>query len=227
MDRYSAKRVARELTFHVPGLRDRLGARYPFLHTPAELAYLLSCLERTRDVPGSVVEAGCYQGNTTLFLNRHMTLEGIEKPYWAIDTFSGFRDEDLEMEVVARGQERDHYRGFFAVNNKRWFDYAMRREGVTRVRSVEADVGAFGFERTAPIAFCLVDVVFYRPVKLALPRIWDALSPGGLVVVDDFHEDDGGAFSGAGQAYREFLEDRGMAPQRVNREYGLLVKEAA
>ena len=76
----------------------------------------------------------------------------------------------------------------------------------------------------APIAFCLVDVVFYQPVKLALPRIWEALSPGGIVVVDDFHEDDSGAFSGAGQAYREFVEDRDMAPQRVDREYGLLVK---
>jgi SAM-dependent methyltransferase len=125
---------------------------------------------------------------------------------------------------VARGQERDHYRGFFAVNDRRWFDYAMRREGVTRVRSVAADVGAFDFARVAPIAFCLVDVVFYQPVKLALPRIWEALAPGGIVVVDDFHEDDSGAFSGAGQAYREFVEDRDMAPQRVDREYGLLVK---
>ncbi len=226
MDRFSAKRVARELTFHVPRLRDRLRARYPFLHTPAELAYLLSCLDQARHVPGCVVEAGCYQGNTTLFLNRHMTIEGIEKPYWAIDTFSGFRDDDLEMEV-ARGQQRDHYRGFFAVNDQRWFDYAMRREGVSRVRSVAADVGTFDFVRAAPIAFCLVDVVLYRPVKLALPRIWDALSPGGIIVVDDFHEDDSGAFSGAGQAYREFVEARGMAPKRVNRDYGLLAKEAA
>ena len=223
MDRYGAKKAVRELAFHVPGLRDRLRARYPFLHTPAQLAYLLACLDRTAAVPGSVVEVGCYQGNTTLFLNRHMTAQGIEKPYWAIDTFSGFRDDDLKMEV-ARGQERDHYRGFFAVNDRRWFDYAMRGDGVTRVRSVAADVGAFDFARVAPIAFCLVDVVFYQPVKLALPRIWEALSPGGIAVVDDFHEDDSGAFSGAGQAYREFVEDRDMAPQRVDREYGLLVK---
>jgi O-methyltransferase len=226
IDTYSAKRMARQLAFHVPGLRDRLAARYPYLHTPSQLAYLLLCLEQTRDVPGSVVEAGCYQGNTTLFLNRHMVSEGIEKAYWALDTFSGFRADDLEAEVE-RGQDRDHYRGFFTVNDQRWFDYAMRRGGATGVRSVAADVGAFDFERVAPIAFCLIDVVFYQPVKLALPRIWEALSPGGIVVVDDFHDDDSGAMSGAGQAYREFAEARGIAPRRVHKEYGLLVKETA
>ncbi len=226
IDMYSAKHAAKQLALHVPGLRDRLGARYPYLHTPSQLAYLLLCLEETRDVPGSVVEAGCYQGDTTLFLNRHMTSESIEKPYWALDTFSGFRDEDLEAEV-ARGQDRDHYRGFFAVNDQRWFDYAMRRAGATRVRSLAADVGTFDYGRVTPIAFCLIDVVFYRPVKLALPHIWEALSPGGIIVVDDFHDDDSGAMSGAGQAYREFAEARGIVPRPIHKEYGLLVKEGA
>lgn len=224
MDRYAARKMAKELVLHVPGLRDRLAVRYPYLHTPAELGYLVSCLEATRDVPGSVVEAGCFQGATTLFLSRHMTSAGIEKPYWAIDTFSGFRDEDLDAEV-ARGQRRAHYRGLFTVNDQRWFDYAMRREGVTRVRSVAADVGTFDYTSLAPIAFCLIDVVFYRPVKLALPGIWEALAPGGMIVVDDFHEDDGGAFSGAGRAYREFVAEHGLELKRVSREYGLLMKE--
>ncbi len=221
IDRYAAKKVAKQLALRVPGLRDHLGVGYPFLHDPAQLAYLLSCLDQTRDVPGCIVEAGCYVGSTTLFLNRHMTVAGIEKQYWAIDTFSGFRDEDLEVEV-ARGQDRDHYRRFFRVNDQPWFDYDMRRAGVTRVRSVAADVGAFDFGRIAPIAFLLVDVVFYEPVRLALPRIWDALSPGGIVVVDDYFEK--GAFSGAGQAYREFVEARGIVPQRIHTKFGLLAK---
>ncbi len=224
MDRHRAKKVARQLALRVPGLRDHLGPRYPYLHTPAQLAYLLSCLEQTRDVPGCVVEAGCYVGSTTLFLNRHMTVAGIEKPYWALDTFSGFRDEDLDVEVT-RGQDRDHLRHFFTINDQQWFDYAVRRDGATRVRSVATDVGAFDFGRLAPIAFCLVDVVFYQPVRLALPGIWDALSAGGIVVVDDYS--DKGAFSGAGQAYREFVEAQGMVPQRVHNTFGLLTKEPA
>lgn len=226
IDRLDAKQMAKRLALHVPRLRDRLGARYPYLHTPAQLAYLCACLDLTREVPGSVVEAGAFQGNTTLFLNRHMTTEGIEKPYWALDTFSGFLDDDLDGEV-ARGQDRGHYRGMFAGNDQRWFDYVIRRAGVSRVRSVATDVGAFDFTRTAPIAFCLVDVVLYQPVKRALPHIWDALAPGGIIVVDDYHADDSGAFSGAGQAYHEFAEERGIEPRRLHREFGLLMKGPA
>ena len=221
-DRYSAKKLAKQVAFSVPRLRGHFGARYPFLFTPGQLAYLLSCLDQTREVPGCVIEAGCYRGNTTLFLNRHMNVEGIDKQYWAIDTFSGFRGPDLDVEVT-RGQDRDHLSHLFFLNDQQWFDYAMRRDGATRVRSVAADVGAFDFGRVAPIAFCLVDVVLYQPVRLALPRIWEALSPGGVVVVDDYY--DNGAFSGGGQAYREFCEAQGLEPRRANNRLALLVKE--
>jgi O-methyltransferase len=221
---YRIKGVVKEVALHVPRLRDLLGPRYLYLHTPAQLAYLCSCLEAVRDVPGSVVEVGCFRGDTTLFLNRHMTCEAIEKPYWAIDTFSGFRDEDLDVEV-ARGQHTVLYRGLFEVNNQRWFDYVMHRENLQRVRSVACDAGAFEFGAVAPIALCLIDVVLYQPVKRALPRIWDVLAPGGIVVVDDYRTDEDSGFSGAGRAYREFVEERGLEPRRVCDKYGLLVKE--
>ena len=182
MDGHDARRLAKEVACRMPVLRDHFIARYPYLFSPAQLAYLCSCLNETRDVAGCVVEAGCYQGQTTLYLNHHMTVERIEKPYWAIDTFSGYRTDDLDDEA-ARGQKREYYRRLFTVNEKRWFDLAMRRDGVTRVRSIVADIGAYDFARLAPIAFCLIDVIFYRPTQLALPRIWDALSPGGVVVV--------------------------------------------
>ena len=222
IDTYVAWKTAKGLALRIPVVRERLGASYPFLHTPGQLIYLCSCLEATRDVPGSVVEAGCVQDHTTLFLNRYMSREGIEKPYWAIDTFSGLRDDDLHVDVE-RGQQRDHHHGRLTLNDRRWFDHSMRRGGVTRVRSVAADVGAFGFGQAGPIAFCLINVVNYRPVKLALPRIWDALAPGGVVVVDN----ESSAFGGAGHAYREFAAARGVAPRRVQKDYGVLFKGPA
>jgi hypothetical protein len=221
VDKYDLKRFAKQIACRVPGLRSHLTAYYPYLHTPAQLAFLCACLEQTRNVPGCIVEAGCYQGNTTLYLNHHMTSLGIEKPYWALDTFSGVREEDLEVEVShARG--RGNYGRAFRVNDRRWFDAAMRRDGQTRVRSIAADIGSFDFGRLAPIAFCLVDVVFYQPVKRALPSLWQAISPGGMIVVDDYF---GTGYYGAGQAYSEFIEAHHLEPRRVHTKYGLLVKE--
>jgi len=164
IDRHRLRKLAKDLAFHTP-LRTRMGPRYQYLHTPAELAFLCRCLDETRDVPGCIVEVGCYRGDTTLYLNYHMTSEGIEKPYAAIDTFSGFTEAHLEVDVQ-RGEDRDFHRNSFGSNDQRWFDAAMLRSRFTRgrVRSIAADVGAFDFEQLAPIAFCLLDVVFHDVV---------------------------------------------------------------
>jgi O-methyltransferase len=220
--RFTGKRLSKRLAFRVPLVRNHLIAWYPYEHTPAQLAFLCRCLDETRDVPGLIVEAGCFTGWTTVFLNRHMSVAGIEKPYVALDTFSGARAADLDVEVT-RGKDRERYDAF-AVNDRRWFDLAVRRAGVSRVTSIAADIGAFDFSLLAPIAFCLLDVVFYQPTRLALPRIWAALGPGGILVVDDYFEK--GSFDGAGQACREFAEAQGLAAERVLVKYAVLRKDA-
>lgn len=223
-DRYTMKRFAKDLAFRTP-LRSYMGARYLYHFTPPQLAFLCDCLGKTSDVDGCVVEAGCLSGSTTVFLNHYMESAGIDKPYFAVDTFSGYRDEDLDVEA-ARGKDREYQRRRFAVNDQRWFDLAMRRDRTTRTRvhSICADVGAFDFAGVAPIAFALLDVVLYRPTKLALPRIWEAMAPGGLVVVDDCwnHENND---DGAGKAYHEVMADMGREPRIEAGKCGLLVKE--
>lgn len=220
IDRFALKKLAKGLALHTR-LRNNIAPRYPYLFSPGQLALLCRCLDDTRDVTGCVVEAGCSVGHTTLFLTCHMAWESIEKPYVAIDTFAGFREKDLQVEV-SRGKDRSYYRGHFTVNDQRWFDMAMQRAGATQVRSMRADVGTFDFGKLAPIAFCLLDVVFYQPTKLALPRVWEALSPGGIIVVDDCHVNH--PYDGAGQAYHEFAAGHGLTPRIEQRKCGLLIK---
>ena len=228
IDRHRLRKLAKDLAFHTP-LRTHMGPWYQYLHTPAELAFLCRCLEETRDIPGCIVEVGCYRGETTLYLNRHMTSEGIEKPYAAIDTFSGFTEAHLE-DAVQRGEDRDYHRTSFGLNDQRWFDAAMLRNGFTRgrVRSIAADVGAFDFAQLAPIAFCLLDVVFYEPTRRALTSTWEVLSPGGIIVVDSVDPllQKPPAYSGSRQAYQEFVEGLGLDPRFEHGEYGVLTKQA-
>src|SRR4051794_28557437 len=63
---------------------------YPYMFEPDQLCFLCECLDRTHKLQGCCVEAGCAYGWTTAFLNRYMNCRGIEKPYFAIDTFGGF-----------------------------------------------------------------------------------------------------------------------------------------
>src|SRR5262249_13185134 len=190
----------------------------------AQLCFLCECLERTRDVPGAVVEVGCAAGVTTVFLNKYMDARRMEKPYVAIDTFAGFVPATIDYEVVHRGERHDHYDQCFPSNKNSWFDGTMRTNGITRVQSSEADVNEFDFARLGAISFCLLDVDLYRPIKHSLPHLYEQLSPRGLVVVDDCNRDHE-RWDGAFHAYREFVQERCRTLEVVHDELGVIEKE--
>lgn len=214
-------RLVKELQFRSP-LRRYFFPRYTFNFTPAQLGFLVTALSEVRDVPGSVAEVGCAQGSTTLFLNRHMDAVGIDKPYVAIDTFAGFVEEDVSYELTRRNKPSASYSGFRA-NDQRWFDATMRQNGVTRVRSIRADVNELDLRTVGPLAFVLLDVDLYRPMKKALAELYEVLSPGGIMVVDDCDADDP-LWDGSDQAYREFMAARDMTPQVVHGKLGVIRK---
>ena len=192
--------------------------------TAAQLWWLCHWLEQTREVPGSVLEIGCSTGMTTVFLNKYMDAQGIEKDYIALDTFSGFVREDIQYEVRNRRKQAAFYTGF-RTNKQKWFDGTMRMNGIQRVRSIAADVNQFDLSRLGPIAFCLLDVDLYRPIAASLPRIFGQLSDGGILAVDDCDATNI-RYDGADQAYKEFCVHTSY-PQRIVCGIGVIEKHGA
>ena len=213
--------LIKELQFRSP-LRRYFFPRYMYYFSPAQLAFLIQALSDVRHVPGAVAEIGCAQGSTTLFLNRHMDAEGIEKTYFAVDTFAGFTSDDVLHEAEQRGKEAALYSGF-RVNDQRWFDATMHDHGVRRVRSIRTDVNELDLRTLGPLCFVLLDVDLYRPMRKALPELYDALSPGGTIIVDDCNAADR-LFDGSDQAYKEFSLARGFVPEIVCGKLGLVRK---
>jgi len=181
--------------------------------TAAQLVLLCRHLSLARAVPGLVLEVGCSTGMTTVFLNKFMDAEGIEKDYVAVDTFAGFVAEDVRHEVEQRGKQAAFFDGF-RTNSKRWFDRTMQMNGITRVRSIEADANRFDFAALGTLAYCLLDVDLYRPTQRALPELYRALSPGGFILVDDC-DSSSERWDGADQAYKEFCRAQGFAENIV------------
>lgn len=215
------------LAFAIPPLRSVLYTRqpfvkYPFMYTPNELHTLLDLLRSTRRVAGSIVEVGCHQGWTTCYLTEAMKEEHMTRPYICIDTFSGFLKEDTDFEHQHRQKPVGAYASLFQIADKKWFDFSMRKSGYENVHSYKADAAAFDYASVAPIAFCLVDVDLYRPVKASLAALYAHVSPGGLIVVDDSRE--GGIWDGANQAYREFCQELQIPPEIVCDKMGIIRK---
>jgi predicted O-methyltransferase YrrM len=222
MLRTVAKACLKHAAFVTP-LHRSLFNPYPFMYSPGELIFLAQCILRAEAVPGSFVEAGCAYGATTLWLSKYMEECDIDRDYYAIDTFSGFPRYSVEYEYHHRHKSDDVTQFLatnFGDNRQAWFDKTMAHHHAYRVRSIQADVSNFDWAALAPIAFCLLDVDLYLPIKIALPNIYEILSPGGILIVDDCWPDE--KWDGALQAYEEFTEAKGLEQRIVGRKLGVI-----
>jgi O-methyltransferase len=211
------------LLYHSP-LFALVAAGYPYFFTPAQLGFLCDCLDETRNLPGCIVEVGCNRGATTIFLNRHLRDRGIQKAYYALDTFSGFTRRDISHEVEARGKGPG-LDTHFAVNDQRWFDRSMQLAGFSNVHSIKCDAVEFDYSSLGPIALALCDVDLYLPTKSALKGTYQQLLPGGIIVVDDCVAS--GPYDGALLAYREMTAENGAGARIVHDKLGVIAKSAS
>lgn len=191
--------------------------------SPPQLCFLCQCIEKTKNVSGDVVEIGCATGATTVFLSKYMDAQGIEKKYFAIDTFAGFTNEDLECEVSKIGIDKRQWKPIFQFNSKKWFDSTMRLNNIDQVKSIQIDVNEFDFSSLGSLSFCLLDVDLYRPTKKSLPQLYDNLSSGGMIIVDDCVPNDTRLY-GADMAYKEFMEEISKPINIVYEKLGIIEK---
>jgi O-methyltransferase len=203
------------------GRNRQLFSLYPYMFSPAQLIFLADCIKSVSDVPGSCVEIGCAYGATTVFLNKFMNdnTQLVKRNYYAIDTFRSFVADHADYEIQNRGKPPS-IKKRFKENKKAWFDKSMTVHGIKRVKSIECDATQFDLSSLAPIAFCLIDVDLYIPVKDLLPKVFSATSSGGIIIVDDCQPDQ--MWDGALQAYQEFTRERNLPAEIALEKLGIL-----
>lgn len=198
--------LIKSIAFHT-GLHRIFFYRYDYMFRPSELALLVSSLTETHGQKGPILEIGCAAGHTTVYLNKHLDDLGDSREYVCLDTFAGFTEEDIAVEVE-RGHESRRYSFVFRAYRKDWFDQTMQNNRVTRVTSIKADVNQFDFGPYEDISFCLIDVDLNRPVHTALEGVYPRMAPGGVILVDDCVAS--GKYDGAFEAYTEFVQRAGL-----------------
>ncbi len=209
----------RHLLLRTP-IRELFVHQYLYMFTPTQLGFLCDQVTATASVPGSILEVGCAFGATTVFLNRHIDSLGLDVNYYAIDTFRGFTADDISYE---REVGRDYRYSEFRENSKGTFDRTMRRNRVDRVTSFRADASTFDYGKLAPFRLVLVDVDLYRPVRAALNSIYELMSSGGIIVIDDCAP--GGQWGGAYDAYAEFTKAKCIDSVILHDKLGLVIKQ--
>jgi O-methyltransferase len=207
------KMVFRYTTLGVP--------EYRFNLEPIQLATLVFEIERLKHTIGSIVEIGVARGLTTRFLCEHFVKTGCtNQDLYAIDTFSSFLAHDLDYEVEHRGKKKADLEGNFGYN-----DFAIWKKNFRAfpfVKAIQSDCATFDYSTIAPIKLALLDVDLYLPVKRALPKLYEHLRVGGVILVDDVQSNT--RYDGAYQAYAEFCGDLQIIPTVVGNKLGIVRK---
>jgi O-methyltransferase len=182
---------------------------------------MLELIDSTRETGGSVAEIGVAQGDTSVFLLEHLRTTGDPRSLLLFDTFGGFTEESIEVEVSGRGKHADEYEAFRYGDEKR-FSHNLRTAGYERFKTFAGDASAFDWSTVAPIGAVILDIDLYQPTIVTLNAIWPHLVPGGGVVVDDCLP--GTPWDGSLQAYEEFISAHGLPFERVG-EKGAVVRK--
>jgi hypothetical protein len=180
----------------------------------------LSDLERTvrrleaEGVPGIIVEAGCALGGSTVVLGR---TKHSDRPLRAYDVFgmipppSAADGADIQARyaTIVRGESE-------GIGGDRYYGYAdnLRDKVADTLRSFGLDLQEHRIELVeglfqdtlqvdGPVALAHIDADWYESVRTCLERIEPHLSPGGVLVIDDYD-----TWSGCRKAVDEYFADK-------------------
>jgi O-methyltransferase len=189
-----------------------IGERLTYLDEAALLDLNDRAAELERDGrAGIIIETGCALGGSALMLT---AAKAPARPLFLYDTFAMIPppSEHDGADVTARYDEivggksqgigGDRYYGYEddllsrVRATMRTFDLAPEANNVTFVQGLYEDT----LVPPGPVALAHVDCDWYESVKLCLERIWPALVPEGVIVIDDYD-----AWSGCHTAVDEFL----------------------
>ena len=160
-------------------------------------------------VPGDFWECGVYKGGTARLLAER--LAASDKRLHLFDTFGG---------MPATGPEDLHGEGDFADTSP-----AAVCERVGHADRVKFHVGripgTFVVGDASPIAFAHIDVDIYRSILDCCAEIYPRLTPGGIMVFDDYGFP---SCPGARKAVDEFFADKPEQPLVLPNAQAIVVR---
>ncbi len=161
----------------------------------------VSCVVR-EDVPGDLVECGTARGGSAALMGLASKRMASKRTLWVYDTFEGLPppthdDPDYEIARDLVGECRGSLEEVTGL---------LRRLEIEPFRCVKGL-----FDDTLPtaevqrIAVLHIDADWYRSVMTCLETLWDRVSPGGVIQIDDY-----GHWAGARKAVDEFFARRNI-----------------
>lgn len=212
--------------------------RYTLTPEPAlEAVVALTLNAIDNDVPGDLVECGVWMGGCSfaMLLAQRYAYGEIRRPVWMYDSFQGMSrpspedgDRAAQWYAHAKTLPKDVASNDFCIapypdvlRNVRdlgFADHVRIRPGWLH----ETLPLKFPAAKPDAIALLRIDCDWYEPVSCVWQHLGPRVSPGGSIIVDDYH-----AWPGARQATDEHVAGRWPLHEIEGRNGVWLRKEAA
>lgn len=177
---------------------DRLRGLYDAVMTAVEI-----------DIPGDIVECGTAFGGSAALMGLTLQEARVDRRLWVCDTFEG-----LPAPTEEDPSEAQQYTGQFKgelAEVKQMF----KQLGIKHCQFVKGL-----FQDTLPclqvkkIAVLHLDGDWYASTKCGLENLYDKVSPGGIIQIDDY-----GHWAGCRKAVDEFFDNRNIHPTLLSLDY--------
>ena len=152
--------------------------------TENEIKIILRELNKAHAILGDVVEFGCYVGTTSVFIAKE--IEKTEKTLWLYDSFEGLPEKSKKQ--LINNLKKANLKTMPKIT-KGWF-CDLTKEQIPE-----------------KISFAFLDGDYYASILDPLKLIWDNLSSGAIIVVDDYGNQ---ALPGAEKAVRQWCNSKGL-----------------
>jgi hypothetical protein len=161
------------------------------------------------DIPGDLIECGAAMGGSAALMGLTLKMLGSDRKLWVCDTFEG---------IPAPGPkdppEAKQYTGSFKGTTEQ-VAQLFHRLGISEYFLIKGM-----FQDTLPklpvesLAVAHFDGDWYESTKCCFKYLYDKVSPGGFIQVDDY-----GHWSGCRKAYDEFCRSRHIKPELIVLDY--------
>lgn len=184
--------------------------------TSRELEVILRELKATlaRSIAGDVVEFGCYVGTTSVYLAE--LLKDTERRLHLYDSFEGLPPKVSQDDSPAGLQFKEGE--LHATKKQLVHNLKQARVPMPRItKGWFSDLTAADLPEQ--IAFAFLDGDYYHSILDPLRLIWPRLTPGAVVVIDDYQNE---ALPGAARAVDEWVAAHPVAHLKAEASLAIL-----
>jgi SAM-dependent methyltransferase len=158
------------------------------------------------NIEGSIVETGVWKGGAIIFAFKYLEYLNSKRKVIACDSFQGLPEPTAEDYLHTGEHSREINFSELSISKQKFIEN-INSFGIDQ-NKIQIHEGWFKdtlFNITDTISILRLDGDYYESTMTALDMLYDKVSPGGVIIIDDYYW-----WKGCKKAVHDFFEKRGL-----------------